>query len=100
VRSELLQNDDFSYSLEELRTFFPKLIESEKSNILLENNPAQLDRLHKLLVEAIRQKNDLKIELIKRQISSIEFDLHSIIVNTNQESSMRSFTNSNDLDLP
>ena len=74
VRSSLLQDELLSYSLEELITFFPKLV---KSDIALEDRGrfgadydarSEIERLQRRLYEAIRQGNTEKIDPIKRQL--------------------------------
>lgn len=74
VRSTLLQDEHFSYSLDELPSFFPKLV---PSNISVEEHGrfgadydswSEMERLQRQLFEAIRQGNNDKIYSIKRQL--------------------------------
>jgi hypothetical protein len=74
VRSALLQDEHFSYSLDELPSFFPKLV---PSNISVEEHGrfgadydswSEMERLQRQLFEAIRQGNNDKIYSIKRQL--------------------------------
>lgn len=74
VRSSLLQHESFSYSLEELPSFFPKLV---KSDVPLKdrgrfgvdyNAHNEIERLQRRLQEAIRQGNTSKIDPIMKQL--------------------------------
>ena len=87
VRSSLLQDELLSYSLEELPTFFPKLV---KSDIALEDRGrfgadydarSEMERLQRRLYEAIRQGNAEKIDPIKRQLEfHSQIDGRSVLV--------------------
>lgn len=74
VRSSLLQDEHFSYSLEELPSFFPKLVESgitaeEHGRFGADyDSKNEMERLQRRLFEAIRQGNGAKIDSIKRQL--------------------------------
>lgn len=74
VRSSLLQDEHFSYSLEELPSFFPKLVESgisaeEHGRFGADyDSRSEMERLQRRLFEAIRQGNNAKIDSIKRQL--------------------------------
>ena len=74
VRSSLLQDEHFSYSLEELPSFFPKLVESgissdEHGRFGADyDSKSEMERLQRRLFEAIRQGNSAKIDSIKRQL--------------------------------
>ena len=74
VRSSLLQDEHFSYSLEELPSFFPKLVESgisadEHGRFGVDyDSKNEMERLQRRLFEAIRQGNSVKIDSIKRQL--------------------------------
>jgi hypothetical protein len=101
VRSDLLQNEEISYSLDELASFFPRLLVSEEASSLPdsflsgmdgsvtgggigigaegitypqnqrgEHLQFEIDRLQRQYNEAVRQKNDEKIESIKRRLES------------------------------
>ena len=74
VRSSLLQHESFSYSLEELPSFFPKLV---KSDVPLKDRGrfgvdydahSEIERLQRRLQEAIRQGNTSKIDPIMKQL--------------------------------
>ena len=74
VLSSLLQDEHFSYSLEELPSFFPKLVESgisadEHGRFGADyDSKSEMERLQRRLFEAIRQGNSVKIDTIKRQL--------------------------------
>ena len=98
VRSDLLQNEEISYSLDELTSFFPRLLVSEEAspmpNSYMDGSVTgggigigaegiaypvnqrgdhlqfEIDRLQRQYNEAVRQKNDEKIEMIKRRLES------------------------------
>jgi len=76
VRSTLLQDKHFSYSEEELISYFPQLL---KSDVPMEEQGLGLgsdhdtrnerERLQRRLDEAVRQGNTLKIESIKKELN-------------------------------
>ena len=74
VRSSLLQDEHCSYSLEELSSFFPKLVESgissdEHGRFGADyDSKSEMERLQRRLFEAIRQGNSAKTDSIKRQL--------------------------------
>lgn len=74
VRSSLLQDEHFSYSLEELPSYFPKLVESgisaeEHGRFGADyDSKSEMERLQRRLFEAIRQGNSAKTDSIKRQL--------------------------------
>jgi hypothetical protein len=74
VRSSLLQDEHFSYSLEELPSYFPKLVESgisaeEHGRFGADyDSKSEMERLQRRLFEAIRQGNSAKTDTIKRQL--------------------------------
>ena len=79
VRSALLQDESFSYLVEELPSYFPKLV---KSDVPLEDRGrfgadydarSEIERLQRRLQEAIRQGNSEKIHPIQGQL---EFHSH------------------------
>lgn len=101
VRSDLLQNEEISYSLDELASFFPRLLVSEEASsvpnsflsgmdgsvtgggigigaegIAYPQNQRgeylqfEIDRLQRQYNEAVRQKNEEKVESIKRRLES------------------------------
>lgn len=82
VRSELFQDERFSYTVEELRSDFPKLLESsintnpvdgQPDRIMQEPSFAQriMERLQRLFYEASRQKNERKAASIASKIDFI-----------------------------
>eukprot|EP01035_Chromulina_nebulosa_P021034 gene21034-27260_t len=91
VQSSLFRDDEISYSLEELSSCFPLMVETIRSNnddtnmissiVNLENESTMssysydtidiyrtMDRLQRQLKEAIRQRNDEKILLISKKL--------------------------------
>ena len=79
VRSALLQDESFSYLMEELPSYFPKLV---KSDVPLDDRGrfgadydarSEIERLQRRLQEAIRQGNSEKIHPIQGQL---EFHSH------------------------
>ena len=79
VKSSLLQDENFSYLVEELPSYFPKLV---KSDVPLDDRGrfgadydarSEIERLQRRLQEAIRQGNSEKIHPIKGQL---EFHSH------------------------
>jgi threonine aldolase len=74
VRSSLLQDDHFSYRQEELPSYFPKMVKydipSEENEIPSAefDSRSEVERLQRRLYEAIRQRNTVKIETIKKQL--------------------------------
>ena len=79
VRSSLLQDESFSYLVEELPSYFPKLV---KSDVPLDDRGrfgadydarSEIERLQRRLQEAIRQGNSEKIHPIQGQL---EFHSH------------------------
>ena len=74
VRSALLQNTDVSYDVEDLKTLFPKMLETDSSAEVNHrfsedfDSKAEMERLQRQLFEAMRQGNSVKIDKIKRQL--------------------------------
>jgi hypothetical protein len=74
VNSELLQNEDISYSLDELRSDFPRLLEADSTAEVLNrfsedySSRDEMERLQRQLFEALRQDKPDKIDSIKRQL--------------------------------
>jgi threonine aldolase len=88
VQSSLLHNQNISYSLNEVKAFFPKLLETQSSTsssssgklpvgnagfattLTDKTNPiVELERRYRQLQEASRQQNSLKIDELKREIN-------------------------------
>lgn len=80
VQASLLHNQNVSYSLNEVKSFFPKLLETKQgisnslstgfSVVTEKSNPiVELERRYRQLQEASRQQNSLKIDELKRQIN-------------------------------
>jgi len=86
VRSDLLQDENNSYGLEELQSFFPNLLVSEQTapstsllssdsgsisnNIATVDQILDIERLQRQFYEAVRQKNEAKIDSIKRRLDA------------------------------
>jgi len=86
VRSDLLQDENNSYAVEELPSFFPNLLVSEQTvpsaylissdtgsidnNITSVNQVFDIERLQRQFKEAVRQKNEAKIDSIKRRLDA------------------------------
>ena len=74
VNSALLQDEDISYRLDELREAFPKMLEADSSldaqSKFSEDYSSQdeMMRLQRQLFEALRQGKPDKIDAIKRQL--------------------------------
>ena len=66
--------------MEELGEWFPKLLEAPQANIadstdqanIADENKDHIERLQRQLTEAVRQKNESKIESLKLQLSSLQ----------------------------
>jgi hypothetical protein len=74
VSSTLLHDENTSYDAEELKSYFPKLLEAD---ISLEEQGRfsadydaryEMERLQRRLFEAVRQGNERKMDAIKRQL--------------------------------
>ena len=73
VSSPLLQDSELSFTLEEMKSQYPKLLESGVSTIESRfsedyDNRHEMERLQRQLFEALRQENTVKIDAIKRQL--------------------------------
>lgn len=77
VRSELLSDDNLSYTMDELKAYFPKLLEASRASDITETISTnsdindrlfEIERLQRRLAEATRQQKEIKIEEIKRQL--------------------------------
>jgi hypothetical protein len=74
VNSDLLQSDELSFSLDELRAEFPRLLEADSSAEVLSRfsedycSRDEMERLQRQLFEALRQDKPEKIDSIKRQL--------------------------------
>jgi hypothetical protein len=76
VKSELLHDDRFSYSMDELATYFPNMLgEGHNFDISLftgRDISLELNRLARQLKEAVRQGNSNKSEALKGRIQDLE----------------------------
>ena len=81
VRAELLHDDDLSYRSDELRRYFPRLIEADVPLPTLDSSGGlELSkRLPRRLAEARRQGNDAKSELIMEMMRAYKVPIPSAL---------------------
>jgi hypothetical protein len=88
VRSSLLQNDDLSYTADELKEHFPLMVEadpSQRSSMVVGfyDFRDELDRLQRLLEESNRQGNLLKSNILKEEMKQLEAQAEGSITQSN-----------------
>ena len=88
VRSSLLQNDDLSYTADELKEHFPLMVEADPSQrssmaVGFYDLRDELDRLQRLLEESNRQGNLLKSNILKEEMKQLEAQAEGSISQSN-----------------
>ena len=73
VRSDLLNDDELSYTTDELRSYYPKMVETTSFIPKIDNrgHAYVTDRMIKRYHEAIRQRNDEKIKQLEPHVYGV-----------------------------